>query len=112
MNTIKIIHQLLISILLFTLWAGFALLIINPMYRSDFPRYIIGRLCIWDYGAIVIAVLFSFIFTKYLGYPEIKVVEKNKKLVFNIFYAYFFLGYFVLGLAIAIWQFWLFSQKF
>ncbi len=112
MNIIKIIHQVLISILLFTFWAVFALLVINPIYNADLPGYVLGELCIWEYIAMFIAILFSFIITKYWGYPEVCLIESNKKLVLNFNYTYFFLGYFFVGFVIAIWQFWLFSQKF
>jgi len=111
MKTVNIIHQLLISILLFTFWAVFALLVINPIYNADLPGYVLGEICIWEYIAMFIAILVSFMITKYWGYPEFRVLESHKKLVLHINYTYFFLGYFLLGFAIAIWQFWLFSQK-
>lgn len=107
----KTIHLVLISILLFTFWAVFALLIVNPIYNADLPGYVVGKICIWEYIAMFIAILGSFILTKYWGYPEVRILENHKKLVLNINYAYFFLGYFLFGFTIAIWQFWLFSQK-
>ncbi|MFD2588773.1 hypothetical protein ACFSQJ_17740 [Croceitalea marina] len=112
MKTVKIIHLVLISILLFTFWAAFALLVVNPIYKADLPGYVLGELCIWEYIAMFVAILVSFLITKYWGYPEVKVIESQKKLVLNIKYIYFLLGYFFIACTIAIWQFWLFSQKF
>lgn len=112
MKTVKIIHHLLISILLFTIWAIFALLVVNPIYNAALPGYVLGEICIWEYIAMFLAILGSFLLSKYWGYPEIRLFENQKKLVLHINYAYFFLGYFFIGFTIAIWQFWLFSQKF
>lgn len=112
MSVGNIIHQLLISVLLFTFWAAFALLIVNPIYNADLPNYVMGKLCIWDYIAMIIALLGSFILTKFWGYPEVIVIDNHKKLVLNLSYAYFFGGYFLSAFIIAIWQFWIFSQKF
>lgn len=112
MKTISIIHLVLLSILLFTFWAVFALLVVNPIYNADLPGYVVGELCIWEYIAMFTAILGSFLIIKYWGYPEVKIIEGQKKLVLNIKYGYFLLGYFFIGFTIAIWQFWLFSQKF
>jgi len=112
MKTVRIIHQVLISILLFTFWAVFALLVVNPIYNANLPGYDLGEICIWEYIAMMIAILGAFVMTKHWGYPEIRILENQKKLVLNIRYGYFLLGYFLIGFTIAIWQFWLFSQKF
>ena len=52
-----------LSILIFSLWAGFALLIVNPIMNADLPQYVIGRICIWDYTAMALAIMCSFLFT-------------------------------------------------
>ena len=112
MSAIKIIHQSLLSILIFSLWAGFALLIVNPIMNADLPQYVIGRICIWDYSAMALAILCSFLFTKYWGYPEVRMMDGKKKLILGMNYSYLFLGYFLFALVVAIWQFWIFSQGF
>lgn len=108
---INLIHHLVISILVFTIWAAFALLIVNPNLHN-LPQYIMGSLCIWDFGAMAFAVFVSFIIGKYWGYPKSMIINKKASLVLPINYSYFFLGYFIFALSVGIWQFWLFSQQF
>jgi len=112
MITIKILYQLIISIMLFSIWAAFALLIINPIYNADLPEYVIGRICIWEYSAMLIAIVISFIITKYWGYPQVGMLESQRKITLNFNYIYFFGAHFLFGFLISIWQFWIFSQKF
>ena len=112
MSWIKFIHLLVLSLLFFSVWAAFALLVVNPIYNANLPGYKIGRICIWEYIAFAIAVLVSVMLSKQWGYPEILQIEKQSRFLINVKYVYFLLGYFVLAISIAIWQFWLFSQKF
>jgi len=108
----KIIVHALLSLLLFSLWAGFALLIINPLFHEDVPAYIIGRICIWEYIAFAVAIFLSFFITKRWGYPEILKENSKTKVKMSINYAYFLLVYLTIGIIVAIWQFWIFSQNF
>lgn len=110
--TIKLIHHLIISVLLFTIWAAFALLIINKNTPSQLPEYIMGSICIWDYGAMILSIFCSFVISKYWGYPKLIPIDQKLSLGFPLYYGYFFLGYFIFSISIAIWQFWLFSQQF
>ena len=112
MSLLKIIHLTVISICLFSLWAAFALLIVNPIFNADLPGYRLGRICIWEYVAMSIAILCSFAIVRLWGYPEIVKIGNHKRISFNIHYVYFYLSYFIVAIAIAIWQFWIFSQKF
>lgn len=112
MSFLKFTHLTVISICLFSLWAAFALLIVNPIFNADLPGYQIGRICIWEYIAMTIAIFCSFAIARFWGYPEIVRTRDSKKMTINIKYCYFYLSYFMLAIAIGIWQFWIFSQKF
>lgn len=112
MSFLKFVHLLVISTCLFSLWAGFALLIVNPIFNADLPGYKIGRICIWEYVAMSIAILCSIAIARLWGFPEIIKDGNLKKITFNINYAYFYLIYLILAIAVGIWQFWIFSQKF
>jgi len=112
MKIARILFQFVLTTLIFSLWAAFALLIVNPLYKSDLPGYTIGRICIWEYIAIVIAIILSQIMIKKWGAIDIQKTNGKHKLTMDYKYGYFFLIYFFIALFIAIWQFWLFSQKF
>ena len=103
---------MVITILLFLIWAEFALFVVNPILNADLPGYKIGRICIWEYIALTASLLGSFAITKFWGYPEVREIGKRKNLMLNIHYGYFFLGYVLLAVAFILWQFWTFSQKF
>lgn len=108
----QIIFRIILSLLLFSYWAGFALLIVNPLFHKDLPGYRIGRICIWELVAIIIAGLIAHWIIQKWGNVEIKENDNQRKLQLNSKYGTFFLIYFIIGVVIAIWQFWLFSQKF
>jgi len=100
------------TVLIFSIWAIFALLIVNPYLKNELPGYTIGRICIWEYVAIILAAIISNLLIKKWGNIEIKNVDTQKKLIMNPRYGIFLLVYFLLAAIIAIWQFWIFSLKF
>ena len=104
--------QIVLTLLLFLLWAAFALLVINPYSQSYLPGYTIGRLCIWELVFLVVAVFLSRLMIKSWGYPEFTTKKDQKLISMNSKYGSFFLAYFILGIVVAVWQFWVFSQKF
>ena len=109
---VKFIFPLLITITLFSLWAGFALLIVNKLFYKDLPGYTIGRICIWEFVAIVIAGIITRVLIKKWGNIEIKELESKKYLTMNPKFGIYFGIYFLIAILIGIWQFWIFSQKF
>lgn len=108
----RLIFQAILTLTLFSLWAGFALLVINQLFYKDLPGYRIGRLCIWEFIAFVSALIGAQLMIKKWGNIELKVVNDEWKLSLSPKYGLYFSGYFLLALIIGIWQFWLFSQKF
>ena len=108
----KILFPLLITITLFSLWAGFALLIVNKLFYKDLPGYTIGRICIWEFVALIIAALIARLLIKRWGNVEIKEIENRKYLIMNPKYGIYFGVYFLIAIVVGIWQFWLFSLKF
>jgi hypothetical protein len=111
-KTVRIIFPALIAITLFSLWAGFALLIVNKLFYKDLPGYTIGRICIWEFVAIVIAGLIARALINKWGNIEVKEIENTKYLTMNPKFGIYFGVYFLIAILVAIWQFWIFSQKF
>ena len=110
--SIKVLFPTLLAITLFSLWAGFALLVVNPLFYQDLPGYTIGRICIWEYVAMLIAASVTYLLIKNWG--NIEVIELNGKtlITLNPKYGIYFGLYFLVAIIVAIWQFWLFSQTF
>jgi len=109
---LKIIFHTILTLIIFSLWAGFALLIINPYFQNDLPNYEIGTICIWEYIALVIAWAIAYLMIKSWGTLECKIIDNKSKLVLSKKYGIFILVYLTLVIAVAIWQFWIFSLKF
>jgi len=111
-KTIKILFPLLITITLFSLWAGFALLVVNKLFYKDLPGYTMGRVCIWEFVAIVIAVLIAKLLINKWGNAQIKNIEGKKFIAMNPKFGIYFSVYFLLAILLGVWQFYLFSQNF
>ena len=94
------------------MWALFALLVVNKFFYEDLPNYTIGRVCVWEYIAMLLALLIAKLIEKSWG--GILIEQKNNKsyIKLNIKYGVYFFVYFIILIAIAIWQFWLFSKEF
>ena len=109
---IKILFPTLLTITLFSLWAGFALLVVNKLFYKDLPGYTIGRICIWELVALIIAMAITKLLVNKWGNVEIKTIENKKYLTMNPKYGIYFGIYFLIAIAVGIWQFFLFSLKF
>ncbi len=108
----KISFPILLTVTLFSLWGGFALLIVNPLFYEDVPGYVIGRICIWEYVAFLVAAIIASIMINKWGNIQINESQGRKFLVMNSKYGIYFTVYFILATVVGIWQFWLFSQNF
>lgn len=111
-KVVQILFQTLITITLFSLWAGFALLVVNKLFYKDLPGYTIGRICIWEFVAIIIAGLLAKLMINKWGNIEFKEIDHKMVLVMNPKFGLYFIFYFLIAIIVGIWQFWIFSQKF
>jgi len=112
LKTIQIFFQAILTITLFSLWAGFALLVVNKYFYKDLPGYTIGRICIWEFIALAIAAIVAKLMINNwanVGYYEI---NNKKVLILNPKFGLYFLIYFLLAIVVGIWQFWIFAQNF
>ena len=108
----KIIFQFVLTVMVFSIYVVFALLIINPFYSDDLAGYQVGRICIWDFLAFLISAIIAFSIIRKWGYGGIEMVDDEVRLVMSPKYGYFFFVYLLLAIIIASWQFYLFSQRF
>ena len=109
---INILFHFALSLTLFSLWAGFALLVVNKLFYKDLPGYTIGKICIWELVALTMAVLIGKVILNKWGTPQFRQIDEKHYLVLNPKYAYYFGIYFLVAMAVGIWQFWVFSQSF
>lgn len=111
-RTIEILFPILLAVTLFSYWAGFALLIVNKIFYKDLPGYTIGRICIWEFVAIIVAALITFMLIRKWGNAEIRNIDNKEFIVMNPNYGIYFGLYFLIAIIVGIWQFWIFSQNF
>jgi len=108
----QIIFQLLIIVTLFSYWAGFALLVVNKLFYKDLPGYTIGRICIWEFVALIIAFVLSTYLINKWGNIKIAKIDNEWTLTMNPNFGIYFSVYFLIAIIVGIWQFYIFSQKF
>lgn len=111
-RTSQIIFQFLLTITLFSFWAGFALLVVNKLFYKDLPGYTIGRICIWEFVALIVAAIIAKMLIHKWGNITVQNIGNELKLTMNPKYGIYFSIYFLIAIITAIWQFWIFSQKF
>ena len=97
---------------LFSLWAGFALLVVNKLFYKDLPGYTIGRICIWELVALLVAAGITRLLINKWGNLEIIEIGNKKSITMNPKFGIYFAIYFLIAILVGIWQFWIFSQKF
>lgn len=108
----KIIFPILLTVTMFSYWAGFALMIVNKIFYKDLPGYVIGRICIWEFVAIGVAALLAKVLINKWGNVGIIRHEGKRVLTMDPKYGTYFGIYFFVTTIVGIWQFWLFSMKF
>ena len=108
----QIIFQMLLIITLFSYWAGFALLVVNKWWYRDLPGYTIGRICIWEFVAIIVAALIARLMIRKWGNVKLKQMNNELKLTMHPNFGLYFAFYFLIAVLVGIWQFWMFSQQF
>lgn len=109
---IRILFQSILILTIFSYWAGFALLVVNKLFYKDLPGYTIGRICIWELVAIIVAGILSQLMIKKWGSLKLEKVGAKLKLTMNPNYGIYFAFYFLIAIIVGIWQFWIFSQNF
>ncbi|MCI5058967.1 MAG: hypothetical protein MRY83_22830 [Flavobacteriales bacterium] len=102
----KIYFTILISFLLFSFWALFALFVINDSFHQNVPGYKIGQLCVWEYIAFPLSVILSVLMIRKWGLPRLK----DGQFMMSYNYAWLFTFYVIYVLGIAAWKFYVFIK--
>jgi hypothetical protein len=108
----QVIFQCILTVTLFSFWAAFALLVVNKIFYKDLPGYTIGRICIWELIALIIAAIIAHLMIRKWGNIRIAHENDQSEIILNSKFGIYFLVYFILSGLIGIWQFWEFSQNF
>lgn len=108
----QIIFQALIIFTLFSYWAAFALLVVNPYLSSVFPAYRVGKLCVWELFALAFAYLLSRWMIKKWGNVKQVCMENRPCISMPKVYGWYFLVYFMVAASIGAYQYYLFTQQF
>lgn len=108
----QIIFRVILTLTLFSFWAAFALLIVNQLFYKDLPGYVIGRICIWELVALIVAAFIAQLMIRKWDNLKIEQVENEWKLTMHPNYGIYFAVYFLIAVIIGVWQFWLFSLNF
>ncbi len=106
------LFQGILTLTLFSYWAAFALLVVNRFFYKDLPGYTIGRICIWELVAIIIAAMVSHLMIKKWGNIERRKIDNETRLVVNPKFGTYFAIYFLIAVIIGTWEFYRFSQQF
>lgn len=109
---INIIFFTILTLTFFSLWAGFALLVVNKHFHSDLVGYKIGQLCIWEFVALIISIIIAIIIKRKWGSVKLTKTDRDHFFMFNPKYGIYFALYFLVAVLVGVWQFWLFSQTF
>jgi len=113
MNRIpQYIFSSILTIVFFSLWAGFALLVVNQNFHTKLPGYRIGKLCIWELVAFFIAAWIAKSLISKWGNIEVENQKGNRRVVLHYNYAKLFAIYFLISIFVSVWQFYVFSQSF
>ena len=103
----KIIFPSILTLSIFSIWAIFALTIVNPILNANLPGYTYGKLCIWELVALGVSAGLAFLVIRKFG--QIKFIDAQ--LEAHKFYGLYFSIYFFLLVAVGTWQFCLFRQR-
>ena len=90
----QIIFQAILTLSIFSYWAAFALLIVNKLFYKDLPAYTIGRLCIWELVALVVAALIGQLLIRKWGNISLEEVNGQKRFSMPASFAIYFSVYF------------------
>ena len=112
MQSGKLINFIVVTLLIFSIWVAFALLVINPYLHPYIPGYRVGNPCGWEFVALGISLGIAYFWTRGWSSPKrtnehgITYVSINYSLVL------FLLAYMVLAAIIFLWQYVEFSAGF
>ena len=100
---------LLLTILVFSVWVAFALLVINPYLHPFVPGYQVGNPCGWELVALFASLFTAYRWRKSWQQPCCKFEKNTTVLCVSNRFTYFALLYVSGALVIFLWQYLLFA---
>ncbi len=112
MNTRKVISFATVTVVVFSVWVAFALLVVNPYLHPYIPGYRVGKPCGWELVALVISLVISYLWTR--RWPDPRRTTENGVTHIAVSYRFviFVLCYMVVAILIFLWEYAQFSAGF
>ena len=112
MNTANVVSFVTVSLIIFSLWVAFALLVINPYLHSYVPGYEVGKPCGWEFVALGVSGALAYFWTR--NWPRPKHTAENGVHCITISYKFvlFLLLYMIAAISIFLWEYSKFSATF
>lgn len=112
MNKNRTINFFIVTLLIFSIWIAFALLVVNPYLHPYIPGYQVGKPCGWEFVALGISASIAFLWTR--NWVSLSIQNENGVRYINISLTFvvFLLAYMTLAIGIFIWQYTIFSAGF
>lgn len=112
MNISKLISLLVVTLIVFSLWVAFALLLINPYLHPYIPGYRVGKPCGWEFVALAISAVVACLWTR--RWPDPKPVIEDGVTSVRVSYRFvvFMLFYLAGAVLVFSWRYMQFSAGF
>ncbi len=110
MKATNVICFALVTLLIFSVWVAFALLIINPYLYQYIPGYRVGSPCGWELVALAASLFSSYRLRSTWEKPCCEMTGGRVTLCLSDTFTYFVLTYIVSGILIFLWQYSKFSS--
>lgn len=109
----KSLQFLVVTVLVFSIWVAFALLVINPYLHPYVPGYQIGKPCGWEFVALFASVGIAYFGTRNWPQPRIQELsDMPKSIILSYNFIVFLLVYLVAAVVIFLWRYSVFSASF
>lgn len=112
MNKIRVLNVAVVTILIFSVWVAFALVVINPYLHPYVPGYEVGKPCGWEFVALAISVLVAFYWTRRWKPPPSVIKNGIKYASISKSLLNFLWVYLVFAIVIFIFEYAKFSASF
>ncbi|MCH8004866.1 MAG: hypothetical protein IH888_01390 [Planctomycetes bacterium] len=103
---------LALSLMIFSLWVAFALLVVNPYLHPYVPGYQVGRPCGWEFVAAGISGGLGWLFVRRWPAPALNRTDQGKTVALSFGFVVFCIAYGLVALGIFAWRYYIFSNGF
>lgn len=94
-----------VTLLVFSVWVAFALLVVNPWLHPWVPGYQVGRPCGWEYVALAASIGIAWIWTRRWPAPRSSCEQGVDCLLLPLGFIRFLLVYLLVAVLVFLWQY-------